>query len=61
MEYNVLSKKRGSTIANADLRSGTGDMHTHRNALMMKAHVEMLLEHTPGLEKLENLASHDDG
>jgi hypothetical protein len=44
MEYNVHSKKRDSAIANADLRSGTGDMHAHRNALMMKSHVEMLLE-----------------
>ncbi|OSS52002.1 hypothetical protein B5807_03276 [Epicoccum nigrum] len=45
MEYNVFSKKRDSTISNADLRSGTGDMHAHRNALLMKSHVEMLLEH----------------
>ena len=45
MEYNVFSKKRDSTVASADLRSGTGDMHAHRNALMMKSHVEMLLEH----------------
>jgi hypothetical protein len=45
MEYNVFSKKRDSTVANADLRSGTGDMHAHRNALMMKSHVEMLLKH----------------
>jgi hypothetical protein len=45
MEYNMHSKKRDSAIANADLRSGTGDMHAHRNAFMMKSHVEMLLEH----------------
>lgn len=45
MECNVFSKKRDSTVANADLRSGTADMHAHRNALMMKSHVEMLLTH----------------
>ena len=45
MEYNVHSKKRDSTIANADLRFGTGDMHAHRNALIIKSHVELLLEH----------------
>ena len=61
MEYNVHSKKTDSTIANADLRSGTGDMRAHRNALMMKSHVERLLKYSRGLEKLEKLASRDDG
>jgi hypothetical protein len=39
MEYNVYSKRRDPTISNADLRSGTGDMNAHRNALMMRSHV----------------------